>query len=254
MRALLHMALLAFLLLVCAPAARAQVTDLSSDRIDIRYSFEGADLILFGTIGDANLDRNSAYEVIVVVRGPEIPTTVRQKARVNGIWVNADSVHFPAAPGYYAVASNRPMDRIAAADIYTQAGIGFDNLRLAIDDASISTSKRLDYMAALKRIRTAEGLYREEQDRVIMRPQGLFRTNIRMPATVPVGDYVVETFILQAGMIAGRHKLTLPVNKAGFERAVYNFAHDYPAFYGLLAIVVALCAGWLAGVMGKGKG
>ncbi len=40
----------------------------------------------------------------------------------------------------------------------------------------------------------------------------------------------------------------LEVRKVGFEARVYDFAHRYSAIYGLLAIVLAVVAGWLGSV------
>ena len=44
--------------------------------------------------------------LLSVVRGPEEPTVVREKAKIGGIWVNDASMIFENAPGYYAVAAS----------------------------------------------------------------------------------------------------------------------------------------------------
>ena len=49
------------------------------------------------------------YDVVVTLEGPRDWTTVRRKERVAGIWMNADSNRFRSAPGYYAVASSKPV-------------------------------------------------------------------------------------------------------------------------------------------------
>ena len=36
-------------------------------------------------------------------------TQLREKQKVAGIWVNAESIDFRSAPGYYAIASSRPI-------------------------------------------------------------------------------------------------------------------------------------------------
>lgn len=238
-------------LLVVTGVAQAQVTDLSDSRIEIRYSFEGADLILFGATGKAPLDPDQPFDVVVVVRGPEVPTIVRRKRKISGIWVNAESIRFPAAPGYYAVAANRPLDQIAQSSMFTQAGIGFENLRLAIEGGVAEEARKPEFMAALNRLKSSQGLYRSELDKVTILDQGLFRTDVSLPATVPVGTFFVDTFILQQGSIKGRDRIRMAVEKEGFERAVYTFAHDYPFFYGMIAVLIALGAGWLAGILGK---
>jgi hypothetical protein len=51
----------------------------------------------------------------VVLRGPTRPIIVREKQKVAGIWVNADSIDFRSAPAYYAIASSRPIDKIVDA-------------------------------------------------------------------------------------------------------------------------------------------
>ncbi len=244
-------ALLGLLIAATAPA-RAIVTDLSNNRIEIRYSFDGAELILFGSTGSTKVDiRAGDYDVVLVVRGPEAPTVVRRKGRVAGIWVNKDDLRFPAAPGYYAVAATRPLEEIASPIAFASYGIGFANLPLVADSGEGLMAPDPQFRQALFRLRSDEGLYRQELDTVRVVGQGLFRTDVHLPANVPVGEFIVETFIFQNGSVKARDRITLSVDKEGFERAVYDYAHEYPFFYGITAVIVALGAGWLAGVLGK---
>jgi hypothetical protein len=39
------------------------------------------------------------------------------------------------------------------------------------------------------------------------------------------------------------------VRKVGLESQIYDFAHEQAAFYGVIAIAVALVAGWVAGAV-----
>ncbi len=245
--------LVALMLFVSAPAlGQGVVTDLSDRRIEIRYSFDGADLILFGTVDEAVLDPTlPTFDVVVIVRGPERPTIVRKKDRFGGIWVNRSSLYFPAAPGYYAVAASKPLDQIADAAAYTRGGVGFMNLRLAIEGGPSDEARRPEYMAALRRIHASAGLVREGEDRVEIVGGKLFRTNIRLPAAAPVGAYNVDAYIYQAGKVRGRSRIEMDVVKEGFERAVFTFANEFPFLYGLTAVLIALGAGWVAGVVGK---
>ena len=79
----------------------------------------------------------------------------------------------------------------------------------------------------------------------------LFRTDINLPSHTPVGLFQIKTFILQRGQIVGASEMELEVDKAGFERVIYDFAHTWPFLYGLTAVLIAFGAGWLAGVVGK---
>jgi len=235
-----------------AAAVQALVTDLSNTRIEIRYSFDGAQLILFGAVGSSTVNPvTSEYDIVIVVRGPNAPAVVRRKDNVGGIWINNENLVFPAVPGYYAVAATRPLEEIANSGVYATYGIGFHNLPLITKSARGLIVPDPVFKEALFRLRSGEGLYRQEQDTVTKLAEGLFRTDIHLPASVPVGAFDVETFLFQKGSLKSRHRIKMNVDKEGFERTAYDFAHGYPFFYGLTAVFVAIGAGWLAGVLGK---
>jgi len=234
-----------------SPAA-GLVTDLSNKRIEIRYSFNGAQLILFGAVGSSAVDPvRDEFDVVVVVRGPEAETVVRRKDKVGAIWINNANIYFPAAPGYYAVAASRSLADIAHPTVFASYGIGFDNLPLIARTERGMATPDPEFKQALYRLRSEENLYRQEVDSVTIVREGLFRTDVHLPANVPVGEFLVETFVFQEGKLKARNRIKLNVDKEGFERAAYDFAHGYPFWYGIVAVMVALGAGWVAGVLGK---
>tara|TARA_R110002096_G_scaffold131485_3_gene281362 strand:- start:145 stop:903 length:759 start_codon:yes stop_codon:yes gene_type:complete len=246
------LSLLVALVVLPSFAVQALVTDLSNTRIEIRYSFDGAQLILFGAVGSSTINPvTSEYDIVIVVRGPNAPTVVRRKDNVGGIWINNENLVFPSAPGYYAVAASRPLDEIASATVYEANGIGFSNLPLLTKTARGLVAPDAVFKEALFRLRSGDGLYRQEKDTVTKLAEGLFKTDIHLPANVPVGKFNVETFLFQKGSLKSRDRINLTVDKEGFERAAYDFAHGYPFLYGLTAVFVAIGAGWLAGVLGK---
>ena len=101
----------------------ALVTDLSSHLISITSNFSGADLLLFGAV------EGGPGDVVVVVRGPEIPVVVRKKNRLAGIWINREAVEFRRVPGYYAIAANRPLREIAPDGVLGRLELGLHLLR-----------------------------------------------------------------------------------------------------------------------------
>ena len=125
------------LLLLLAPLVMAQaepklVPGVSQRQVEIRYSFTGAELLLFGAIlYPGGRVPDDPADIVVVVKGPVEPIIVREKQKVAGIWMNVESERFRSAPSFYAVASSSPLaemvdDRIAA--IYE---LGVDNLQLS---------------------------------------------------------------------------------------------------------------------------
>src|SRR5690554_3991185 len=120
-----------------APAHADQlVTDLSEHQIAIRSNFTGTQILLFGAVeartpGTRALNR----DIVVVVQGPNAPAMVRRKERVAGIWINHDSVTYPDVPGYYAVASTRPLEVTTTPDILKALRIGIESIDPGVAEA-----------------------------------------------------------------------------------------------------------------------
>lgn len=224
------------------------LADLSQDLIEIRYSFDGADLLLFGAI---NLPPSDGQrDLVVVVKGPPSPTVVRRKERVAGIWVNTQSLTYVDAPGYYAVTSTRPLNEIADDVALRRLEIGFDKVRLFFD-TNMANEDQVLFRRALIRNQQRAGLYRDSVGAISVVDGALFRTDLRLPANVPIGDYEAAIYLFEGGQLVSQRAQPLLVDKSGFERAVYTFAHDQPLLYGIVAVLIALAAGWIAGTVAR---
>ena len=66
---------------------------------------------------------------------------------------------------------------------------------------------------------------------------------------MPTGIYKVEVFLLRKGAVVGAQTTPLVISKAGIGAEVFEFAHRNSALYGIMAIAIALAAGWLAGLV-----
>ena len=88
---------LTILAAACAPMLIAAdkpvlVPDISARNIQIRYSFTGAQLLLFGAIVyPGGRPPTEPADIVVVLRGPVQPILVREKQKIAGlIWMNAE--------------------------------------------------------------------------------------------------------------------------------------------------------------------
>lgn len=232
--------------LAAAPVATPQARDeplsiaLSTRHIEINSSFTGTSILLFGAVG-------AKGEVVVTVRGPEAPMVVRRKRRAAGIWINRDSVAFRDVPQYYAVAASRPLAEVAPAALRARERLGAD--RLPLEAIWIRTDADADaFRDALRRHKRREALYRPEAGRVAFIDEALFHTALTFPANVPTGDYRVEARLIRDGRVRSVRSTTLRIEKGGFSAEVFAFARAEEALYGLVAIALALMAGWLGGL------
>ena len=226
-----------------APQAQSLVADLSHHLIAITTGFVGTQVVAFGVA-------ESGSDVIVTVQGPREDLVVRRKARTAGVWLNRDRLAFARVPAYYAVASTGQLEQIARPAVLAQLEIGTAYLDLEpIDASGVELSEIASFRDALIRRKQEQGLYSRRPAPINFIGEELFRTNLVFPANVPPGIYQVQVFELQDGFAGGAQRSTLVVSKVGFEADIYDFAQHRAALYGLAAIVLAIVAGWLAGVM-----
>jgi uncharacterized protein (TIGR02186 family) len=238
--------LLAFAPLMIAADKPLLVPDISARKVEIRYSFTGAQLLLFGAIiypGGRQPARPA--DIVVVLRGPVQPILVREKQKIAGIWMNADSDRFRSAPSFYSVASSRPIsdlvdDRTAA--IYE---MGLHNLQLSPGGGALPEKERR-FEAGLLDLRKRHGLYAENPGGVEISGGVLYRATITIPSQVPVGTYTAETFLVDRGRVLAAATKDIEINKSGFERYVALAARRHEGLYGLAAVLLSLGLGWAA--------
>lgn len=222
------------------------VPDISARKVEIRYSFTGAQLLLFGAIiypGGRAPSRPA--DIVVVLRGPVQPILVREKQRILHIWMNADSNRFRSAPSFYSVASSRPIpdlvdDRTAA--IYE---MGVHNLQLSPGGGALPEKERR-FEAGLLDLRRRHGLYAENPHGVEISGDVLYRATISIPSQVPVGTYTAETFLVDRGKVIAAATRDIQIDKSGFERFVALAARRHEGLYGVAAVLMSLAMGWAA--------
>jgi uncharacterized protein (TIGR02186 family) len=222
------------------------VPDVSSRQVEIRYTFAGAELLLFGAIvypsGRVPKDRP---DVVIVVKGPAEPIIVREKQRIAGIWMNADSSRFRSAPSFYAVASSNPVSKLVddrTAAIYE---LGIRNLQLSPGTSALPDRARR-FEAGLLDLRQRQGLYSQDDHGVEITDGVLYRATIHVPSQVPVGTYTAETFLVADGRVLAAATRDIQIGKSGFERFIAVAARRYSALYGLFSVLLSLALGWAA--------
>jgi len=223
------------------------VPEVSQHEIQVRQGFTGTELLLFGAILDPTGTRAGRdYDIVVVLKGPTQAVRLREKQKIAGIWINADSTALRSAPSFFAVASSRPIGQIVddrTAAIYE---LGLNWLQLSPIGA-IDPAEQARFSAGLVDLRRREGLYSEDPDGVTISEQVLYQARISLPSSVQTGTYTAETFAITKGRVIASATARVEVRKIGFERFVAVFADQNSLLYGLLVVSVSVGMGWLAG-------
>jgi len=255
MRALRTIALAVLVLGASLTAARAErlIASVSNHRVTITPEYSGDELVLFGSIerdADTPATRGS-YDLVVTVAGPRMTMLTRRKEKTLGIWINTDSREFINVPSYLAVFSNRPINSIGSAEVQRRQQLGLNNIiltqRVAGDFADVVPND--PFRVAFVRLRTKQGLYREQGNAITFLTPTLFRVGIPLPPEVPIGTYDVDIKLLSDGAMITRTETAFEIVKVGFEQFVADAAKRNGLLYGLMTAMMAMSTGWLASVI-----
>jgi uncharacterized protein (TIGR02186 family) len=225
------------------------VPDVSARSIEIRYTFAGAQLLLFGAIlypsGRIPTDNP---DIVIVVKGPPQPIIVREKQRIAGIWMNAESSRFRSAPSFYAVASSRPVPQLVDERTAAIYELGLHNLQLSPGTSALP-ERAQRFEAGLIDLRRRQALYSEDPGGVEITGGVLYRATIQIPSQVPVGTYTAETFLIDDERVLAVATRKIEIGKSGFERFVALAARRHSVLYGLTAVLLSLALGWSAAAL-----
>ncbi|MDD9798781.1 MAG: TIGR02186 family protein [Alphaproteobacteria bacterium] len=243
------------------------VADLSTSQVTIQTDFTGETILLFGAIDTSSrqtgkiapskLDTNT-LDIIIIIRGPNQALTIRRKDRTFGIWANNAALPLQSVPAYYAVAASRPLTHIATPQELTKHGAGLAYLPIQqashtpatqADDSHTTQQQSRAFIDGLIRNKKARGLYSEVSDGVRIIGGRLFRAEIALPSGVPVGNYRADILLFRNGKVVSKQSNALNVDIRGIEQLLYMLAHQLPAFYGAVGVLIAFVSGWGAAIL-----
>lgn len=250
-----------------ATAALAQAphetveADVSTRSVSITSNYTGTEILVFGTVENSRQPSAEAgtYDVVVVVEGMPLPAIVRRKANVGGLWINTRSVRFATFPSFYGIATTRPLEEIADANVLETHQIGFSHVRMvpsgSIRWAPQTPEEAEEFRAAAIRLKQKERLFVTNDYGVTFRGRSLFRATISLPPTVPVGPLTARLFLIKDGKVLSQYKSQVAMERAGLERFLHDAAYTSPFYYGLATVLLAAAAGLTAAfVFGRGRG
>ena len=224
------------------------VPDVSQRQINIQSGFTGAEMLLFGAIiYPRGVAPAGQVDVAVVLRGPTRAVTLREKQKIAGIWINADSTDFRSVPAYYAIASSRPLADIVDSKTAAIYELGLDKLQLS-PTGELDAKEQRRFVRGLVELNRKNGLFRQQSGTVEITDQVLYRARLTIPSSVPVGLYTAETLLIRDGrIIVADDNVEIRIDKTGFEQFVTVLAQNYSLFYGAMAVIISLMLGWFAG-------
>jgi len=213
-------------------------------RVPVGLFFSGAMVRVSARIPDG-------YEAAVRLSSGVERLDLKQKGRVGGVlWMSVGDVVYLEAPVLYQLLTTAPLDTLAPAAVLDEWKLGYATVIVSADEIAAGMYPEL------VKLKERGGLYvnragglRVSRDGDGVRVDGEFA----LPASVRPGDYVVDVIGFSAGHASRLGSATVVVERVGSVRAMWTLAMEHGLFYGSAAVIFALVAGLLTGLLFQSK-
>jgi uncharacterized protein (TIGR02186 family) len=231
-----------------APAALAELTtDVNNDQIDINLNYNGSTVIVNG-------DTDAGSDVVIKITGDEEQEKLKTKDKIAGVfWMNTDEENFSSIPSFYYLRSTTDPKAILSPEELASNGIGYEALA---HNGKIEPPPSPDLGV---RLFSDFFKYKEDQMKYSQAVGGIetsttgsvlhYETVFDWPYQAKPGTYQVTVYSVKDGRIIDTTTGEVRVEEAGVVKTLSDLAKDNGGLYGLLAIGVAVTAGFGVGVV-----
>jgi uncharacterized protein (TIGR02186 family) len=251
-----------FILAASAPAWAASpetspkvLTAASKNRIDIGLFYKGDRVHFFGVNPVPGSDL-----IIRLTAAKDEELKLSMKGRVGPFWMTVKQYAVTGAPFIYKIHASKPIKDIISAETAQELELGFPAIKKRMEMHLIrgeAAPEDADLVfTGLLKIKKDANLYNIEEgaERLEITEGKLFSHYFRFPPAATEGKYLVESFSFTNGELVGYGKDEISISKVGLEAWLTNAAQNYPLAYGIGAVLFAMGAGLLVGMIFKKGG
>jgi len=237
-----------------SPAAAQQLLQatIAPQTIAIDAVYNGAGLLVTGQLP-------ADCEAVVRIMGERSDLHLKKKGKVGGIlWMNLDTVTIQNVPVVFIIQTAKDFVEVLGphpdSSEVRKLGLPYLEKETGIMPESA------DHAALFKefvKLKESEGLYTSTKG-LLHYPktsdaQKSFEVKVPISASFPPGKYQVEVYAVSAGKVTAQASQPLEVEMVGVPAFLFAFAFQNGALYGLFAVIVALVAGLIIGVVFSGS-
>jgi len=198
-------------------------------------------------------------EAIVRIMGQRSNLHLKKKGRVGGIlWMNLDTITIENVPSVFMIYTAKDLTELLGPHPESSGvrKLGLASLQEHTRIVPISADHDALFKEFIK-LKDKEGFYRTSQGLVHYGSAGdtqkSFEVSIPLPARFPPATYQVEVYAVRQGEVVAQAAQPLEVTMVGFPALLSSFAFRRGALFGLFAVVVAVVAGLIIGVVFSGS-
>jgi uncharacterized protein (TIGR02186 family) len=239
----------------CRPVSATEnmVTDATKDSIQIGVRYSGERIYFFGTLPDPQADL-----VVKLTSKEASPLKVSRKGKVLLFWMSVKQYEITGMPQIYKIHTSGPLEEILTPALAKELKIGYgtlqDGMGMTLLRGESSPDDREMLFEGFLNLKKRQDLYRIRENTIRIAKGKLFEHSFNFPDKAREGEYVIESYAVKDGKVIGSSKNVIDIGKIGLTAWLYRKSQNNGVFYGIMAVVIALGAGLLVGVIFKGGG
>jgi hypothetical protein len=150
--------------------------------------------------------------------------------------------------------------------VYTPAGLTTDLEKLGagyqalVDDIAIEpeTADKAFVFAEYVKLMEKAGVYAINNDAINYTPadngRKVYALSMNIPPKMNAGDYTVRALAVRQGKVIDQAEQKLHVQLTGLPKFIARLAFGHSLLFGIMAVVIAVAAGLIIGMLFKGGG
>lgn len=246
--------LAAVFLLPLGNEASARLTAKANhDDIKIDFFYDGSEVSVRG-------EADPGVDLIVKLTSPEGHQALKKKGKVAGaLWMNVGDLKCEKTPNLYFLQSTRKLEDILTAPEVEKYVLGYPALEKHVELSPVkSEAEKAEWFGQFVKFKEASKLYFTTSGGFKLSEKDgrqLYYMKFTWPYQAAPGDYLVTVYAVKGGKVVEQATSKVLVEQVGAVKALANMAKNQGAFYGILAIISAIGAGFGVGlIFGKGGG
>jgi len=214
------------------------------DHIEIGAFFDGVPLLVSAEIPQSD-------GVVIELEGKIQDVTLNKKGKRAFIWLNVAQIKVKNAPSLYILASSDQLDKICSQEELEDELLGYVAIRRKITFESDKPLTGIEFDEFIK-LKEHNGSYningKVKVDRLPNDRQKVTAT-MHIPSFIPAGDYELFLYCFREGKLFKKASANVMIEEVGLTLLTKDLAFNEPAIYGISAIIIALSAGIMMGLI-----
>ncbi len=239
----------ALMILMCFPLGAIAFTHVPKT-IYIGTTYNGAKMHISGEIG-------SNEDAVVQILGSDQEAHFKLKGKVWGIfWMTVAHLTFKHSPSVYMLYLPHHLATLGESQL-EKWGFGYPVIYSRITIEPPPKNKQQIFEDFLK-LKQKDKLYKIEDNGITYTMRGdkkVFDAVVNLPPKIPPGRYEIKVYRIGPDKhIRGVETDYFEIKLKGFPLFISQMAFNHSLLYGILAVIIAVMAGFLMGFLFKDKG